>query len=54
MGNVTQGCVKANKVEYVLEKLNSLHKDTQFTYELEQENNLSYLDVFLVRNDNNN
>ena len=31
---------KTNKVEYVLEKLNSLHKNIQFMYEPEQEKKL--------------
>ena len=50
----TIGYAKTNKVEYGLEKLNSFHKNIQFTYELEQENDLCFLDVLLIRNGNNN
>ena len=49
----TIGYVKTNKVEFVLEKWNSFHKNIQFMYELERENKLSFLDFLLNRGGNN-
>ena len=41
--------VKKGFVEHVLARLNSFHKNIQFTYELENQNKLPFLDIFLIR-----
>ena len=38
--------------EHVLALLNSFHKNIQFTYELENQNKLPFLDVLLIRRRN--
>ena len=43
--------VKIESQEYVITILNSFHKNTQSTYELESENKLSFLDVVLLKRD---
>ena len=44
---IRKGCV-----EHVLARLNSFHKNIQFTYELENQNKLPFLDVLLIRRGN--
>ena len=40
---------KKGCVEHVLARLNSFHKNIQLTYELENQNNLPFLDILLIR-----
>ena len=42
--------VKIDTVNDLLDKLNGFHQNIQFTYELENNNKLSFLDVLLIRN----
>ena len=44
--------IKTGYVEHVLVRLNSFHKNIQFTYELENQNKLPFLDVLLIRRGN--
>ena len=48
----TIGYVKNGSIDIILSKLNSFHPNLQFTYEVEEENKLSFLDVLLIRNGN--
>lgn len=41
--------VKKNDLESTLETLNGIHKDIRFTYEVEKEGRLPFLDILLVR-----
>ena len=41
--------IKKGCVEDALERLNFFHKNIQFTYELENQNKLPFLDVLLIR-----
>ena len=42
--------VKIGSTEYVISVLNSFHEKIQFTYEMENDHKLSFLDVLLIRN----
>ena len=44
--------IKKGCVEHVLARLKSFHKNFQFTYELENQNKLPFLDVLLIRKGN--
>ena len=44
--------IKKGYVGHVLVRLNSFHKNIQFTYELENQNKLPFLDVLLIRRGN--
>ena len=44
--------IKKGYVEHVLARLNSFHKNIQFTYELENQNKLPFLDVLLIQRGN--
>ena len=46
--------IKKGYVKHVLARLNSFHKNIQFTYELENQNKLPFLDVLLIRRGNKN
>ena len=46
----TIGYVKNGSVDIILSKLNSFHPNIQFTYEIQEENKLPFLDVLLIRN----
>ena len=48
----TIGYVKNDSIGIILSKLNYFHSNIQFTYEVEEENKLSFLDVLLIRNEN--
>ena len=37
-------------IAYILDQLNSFHKRMQFTYKVEHNNKLPYLDVLLIKN----
>ena len=41
--------VKNNSIAYVLDQLNSFHEQIQFTYEVEHNNKLPFLDVLLIK-----
>ena len=43
-------CVKIGTVNDILNKLNGFHQNIQFTYELDKNNKLAFLDVLLIRN----
>ena len=43
--------VKNDSIAYVLDQLNSFHKQIQFTYEVEH-NKLPFLDVLIIKNAN--
>ena len=42
--------MKIGTVNDILNKSNGFHQNIQFTYELEKNNNTSFLDVLLIRN----
>ena len=42
--------IATNSVNHVITELNSFHSNIQFTYEIEQNNSISFLDVKLIRN----
>ena len=42
--------VKIGTVNNILNKLNDFHQNIQFTYELEKNNKLAFLDVLLIGN----
>ena len=50
--NDTIGYVKNGSVDIILSKLNSFHPNIQFTYEIQEEHKLPFLDVLLIRNGN--
>ena len=45
--------VKIGSAEYIRSVFNSFYKNIQFTYELEKNAKLPFLDMFLMRNHNN-
>ena len=45
--------IKHDSIDYVLSKLNSFHKNMQFTIEVEKEGRISFLDVLMIRDKNN-
>ncbi|XP_044745300.1 uncharacterized protein LOC123307145 [Coccinella septempunctata] len=42
-------CIPRDKVQYMLELLNSYHPDLKFTYELENNCSIPYLDLLIIR-----
>ena len=44
--------VKNDSITYVLDQLNSFHEQIQFTYEVEHDNKLPFLDFLLIKNTN--
>ena len=44
--------VKNDGIAYVLDQLNSFHEQIQFTYEVEHNNKLPFLDILLLKNAN--
>lgn len=48
----TIATIKVTSIDHVLKILNSFHKNIQFTYELETNNKISFLDVLLIRENN--
>ena len=44
--------VKNDNITYVLDQLNSFHEQIQFTYEVEHDNKLPFLDFLLIKNAN--
>ena len=45
--------IKVDSVDYVFSKLNNLHKNIQFTVEMEKEGRISFLHVLMIRDENN-
>ena len=45
--------MKNDSVVYVLDQLNNFHEQIQFTYEVEHNNKVPFLDVLLIKNINN-
>ena len=45
---------KADSIDYVLKMLNGFHRNIQFTYEVEIDSKISFLDVLVMRDSNNN
>ena len=48
----TIGYVKNGSINIISSEFNSFHPNIQFTYEVEEENKLPFLDVLLIRNGN--
>ena len=48
----TIGYVKNGSIDVILSKFNSFHPNIQFTYKVEEENKLPFMDVRLIRNIN--
>ena len=44
---------KNNTIVYVLDQLNNFHERIQFTYEVEHNSKIPFLDVLLIKNANN-
>ena len=44
--------VKNDSIVYVLDQLNNFHEEIQFTYKVEHNNKLPFLDVVLVKSTN--
>ena len=45
---------KKDSVHYVLKMLNGFHRNIQFTYEVETDSKISFLDVLVIRDSSNN
>ena len=43
--------IKEKPIEHVLSKLNGYHDNIEFTYEIENDGKLSFLDVLVIRKD---
>ena len=50
--NFTHKVVETDRRYIILSKLNSFHPDIEFTYEVEEENKPSFLDVLQIRDRN--
>ena len=46
--------IKTYSIDYVLKMLNGLHRNIQFTYEVETDSKISFLDVLVIRDSSNN
>ena len=46
--------VKTDSIDYVLKVLNGFHRNIQFTYEVETDSKISFLDVLVIRDSSNN
>ena len=44
--------VSPDKIAYIVNQLNSFDENIQFTFEMEEENKLAFLDVMVIRNKN--
>ena len=49
----THAYVEPTKVEFILNKLNNYHPNINFTFELEKNNEINFLDVLIKRVNNN-
>ena len=45
--------MKVDSIDYILSKLNNLHKNIQFTVEIEKEGRISFIDVLMIRDKSN-
>ena len=43
--------IKEKSIEHVLSKLNGYHENIEFTYEIENDGKLPFLDVLVIRKD---
>ena len=46
--------IKTGSIDYVFKILNGFHRNIQFTYEVETDSKISFLDVLVIRDSNNN
>ena len=46
--------IKTDTIDHVLKMLNGFHRNIQSTYEVETDSKISFLDVLVIRNSNNN
>ena len=46
--------VKTDSIDYVLKVLNGFHRNIQFTYEVETDSKIFFLDVLVIRDSSNN
>ena len=46
--------IKADSIDYVLKMLNGFHRNIHFTYEVETDSKISFSDVLVIRDSNNN
>ena len=45
--------IEVDSIDYVLSKLNNFRKNIQFTFEVEKEGRISFLDILMIRDKNN-
>ena len=45
---------KTDSIDYVLKVLNGFHRNIQFTYEVETDSKIFFLDVLVIRDSSNN
>ena len=45
--------VENDSIVYILDQLSNFHEQIQFTYEVEHNNKVPFLDVLLIKNANN-
>ena len=46
--------IKTDSIDYVLKTLSGFHKNIQFTYEVETDLQISFLDALVIRDSSNN
>ena len=46
--------IKTDSIDYVLKMLNGFHRNIQFTYEVETDSKIFFLDVLVIRDSSNN
>ena len=46
--------IKIDSIDYVLKMLNGFHRNIQFTYGVETDSKISFLDVLVIRDSSNN
>ena len=46
--------IKTDSIDYVLKMLNGFHRNIQFTYEVETDSKISFLDVLVIRDSSDN
>ena len=50
----TISIIKETSVAHLLKVLNNFHKNIEFTYEMEENGKIAFLDVLIIRNNNKN